>query len=380
MDLSLTESQKMFKNSAREFFKEECPWTKIKEIDESESGFSIELWKKLGEMGWLGMTFPESCGGMGCGLLDLAVVYEEMGYALAPLTAFNSAVLCGGLIQEAGNQAQKERFLATIASGATIFSLAFTEPDFGWMAEDINLTASRAGAGYRLQGTKRFLTDAMHADWFICPVRTSREGEPSQGISLFLIEKTNPALRIRPIRGFTGEKVYELILDNLELPAENLLGAENRAWPAIAKTLARSSSILCAYMVGGCQYLLDLTVQYAQTRVQFNQPIGAFQWVQGYIIEQANQLERARWSAYEALWKLDSGKPWAEQEECVARAKAICSEAYLECGHLSHEVHAGIGVDRKYPLYLWSKKSKSLYSYLGDPNQHRKTIARYLGL
>ena len=133
-------------------------------------------------------------------------------------------------------------------------------------------------------------------------------------------------------------------------------------------------------MVGGCQHLLDATVEYAQTRIQFGQPIGAFQWVQGYIIGQANHLEKARWLTYEALWKLDTNKPEQEQAEAVSLAKAVASEAFHECAHLSHEVHAGVGVDKKYPLYLYSKKSKTLYSYLGDPYHHRKRVAQILGL
>ncbi len=126
--------------------------------------------------------------------------------------------------------------------------------------------------------------------------------------------------------------------------------------------------------------MMDMTVEYAQTRVQFGQPIGSFQWVQGYIIEQANQLEKARWLTNEALWKVDAGKPENEQDEAVALAKAVASEAFHECGHMAHEVHAGLGVDKKYPLYLFSKQSKTLYSYLGDPQYHRKRVAQLLGL
>jgi len=132
--------------------------------------------------------------------------------------------------------------------------------------------------------------------------------------------------------------------------------------------------------VGACQHVLDMTVEYAQTRVQFGRPIGAFQWVQGYIIEQANHLEKARWLTNEALWKVDANKPEKEQEEAVAMAKAVASEAFFECAHLAHEVHAGVGIDLKYRLYLYTKKSKTLYSYLGDPHYHQKRVARLLEL
>jgi alkylation response protein AidB-like acyl-CoA dehydrogenase len=380
MDLSLSESQKMFKSAAREFAKQECSWTYLKGIDESPTGFSLDLWKKVAEMGWLGMFLPESCGGMGCNLLDLSVIYEEMGYALLPGAFFNSSVLCGSIIEALASDSQKRQILPLIASGQSIYTLAFTEADYGWSPEYIRLSATRKGDRFILEGVKRFVPDIDAADWIICPVRTGEAADPSHGISVFLINRRDPGVHCRSVKGFTGDKLYEVSLDKLELPLENLLGSVNQAWPGLSSALTRATAVLCAYMVGGCQYLLDLTVQYAQTRVQFNQPIGAFQWVQGYIIEQANQLERARWSTLEALWKLDSGQSLEEQEKAVSMAKAVCSEAFLECGHLSHEVHAGIGVDKKYPLYLWSKKSKSLFSYLGDPNYHRGRLAAFLRL
>lgn len=380
MDLSLTESQKMLKSAARDFLKNEYPWTAIKQIDQSEFGFSPELWRKIADMGWMGMVFPESYGGMDSSLHDLAIIYEEMGQALLPGVFFSSSVLCGLIVQEAGTETQKQELLPAISEGAKILALALTEPDYGWGAECIHLSAAPKGDKFVLNGTKRYVHDAGTADQIICVARTRESGDPASGITLFLVDKGSPGLSCRSLSGFTGEKLYELTFSSVEVPAADILGRLDQGWPALAGPLNKATAVLCAYMVGGCQYLLDLTVQYAQTRVQFNQPIGAFQWVQGYVIEQANQLERARWTTCEALWKLDSQKSVREQNEAVALAKAVASEAFLECGHLSHEVHAGIGVDKKYPLYLWSKKSKTLYSYLGDPNYHRKRIADCLGL
>jgi alkylation response protein AidB-like acyl-CoA dehydrogenase len=380
MDLSFTESQKMLKNSARDFMKRECAWTTIKQIDQTETGFSEELWKKIAEMGWLAMIIPEEYGGMGSSLLDLAMIYEEMGQALVPGTCFSSSVLATAVIVEAGMEEQKQQLLPDIAEGNKILTLAFTEPDYGWGPESIHLTATPKGSGFVLNGNKRFVHDAQIADQIICVARTQNNSDPSKGITLFLVDKGAKGLSCRNLSAFTGEKFNELVFDSVEVPSSSILGVKDNAWPALAKALNIATAILCAYMVGGCQHLLEMTVQYAQTRVQFNQPIGAFQWVQGYIVEQANQLERARWTTYQALWKLDEKKPQKEQDEAVALAKAVSSEAFLESGHLGHEVHAGVGVDKKYPLYLYSKKSKTLYSYLGDPNHHRKRLALLLGL
>jgi alkylation response protein AidB-like acyl-CoA dehydrogenase len=380
MDLSFTEFQKMLKTTAREFLQAECPWTVVKQIDESETGFSPELWRKIAGMGWLGMNFAESCGGMGCTLTDLAMIYEEMGQALAPCIFFESSVLCGSIIAGLGTEEQKQALLPSINRGETVLALAQTEADYGWTPESVQLKAQASGDKFILIGVKRFVPDAPIANKFIVPARTAESGGAAQGISVFLVDKDTPGLSIRPLSAFSGEKYFELTFNSVEIPATAMLGPKDRAWPALEKALDRATVILCAYLVGGCQHLLEMTTQYAQTRVQFGQPIGAFQWVQGYIIDQANQLERCRWLTYEALWKIDAGKPENEQQEAVSLAKAVASEAFLECGHLGHEVHAGLGVDKKYPLYLYSKKSKTLYSYLGDPYHHRQRVARILGL
>lgn len=380
MDLSLTETQEMLRNTARDFLKRECPWTLVKEIDDIETGFSEELWRKIADLGWLGMIFPEAYGGMGSSLTDLAVIYEELGQALLPGPYFSSSTLCGSIILDIGTEEQKQQLLPAIGQGARILTLALTEPDYGWEPECIHLTAKPKDGNFILNGTKRFVHDAQIANQIICVARTRESSDPEEGITLLLVDKESPGLSCRNLSGFVGEKLNELTFNSVEVPASNMLGERDKGWSALGRPLNRAVVILCAYMVGGCQHLLDMTLEYAQTRVQFGQPIAAFQWVQSYIIGQANHLEKARWLTYEALWKLDTNKPQQEQDEAVSLAKAVSSEAFYECGHLGHEVHAGVGVDKKYPLYLYSRKSKTLYSYLGDPYYHRKCVARALEL
>lgn len=380
MNLSLTPEQKKLQESARDFLKQECPFTVVKQLDESETGFSSELSRKIVNLGWVGMPIPQKYGGSGRSVTDLGVLYEEMGQALFPGAHFSSAVLCGSIILGLGTEPQKQQLLPAIARGDSILALALTEPDYGWGPECIHLSAHRKGGSFILNGIKRYTHDAQIASQIICVARTRKSANPAGGISLFLVDKKSPGLSCCSLSGFAGEKLSELTFDSVEVPASNLLGERDKGWPALAKALDRATVVLCAYMVGGCQRILDMTIKYAQTRVQFGVPVGSFQWVQGYVIEQANHLEKARWLTYEAMWKLDAGKPEREQAEAVALAKAVASEAFHECAHLGHEIHAGVGVQKGYPLYLYSKKAKTLYSYLGDPAHHRKRIAQLLGL
>ncbi len=380
MDLSFTEEQQMLRSTARDFLKQECPSTLVKEIDESETGFSAELWRKTAELGWLGMALPEAYGGMGSSITDLSVLYEEMGQALLPGPYLSSPLICGSIILEVGTDEQKQQLLPAIARGEKILTLALTEPDYGWGPECIHLSATPRDGSFVLNGTKRLVHDAQIANQIICVARTKESDDPTMGITLFLVDKKSPGLSWRNLSGFVGEKLNEVTFNSVKVPASNILGKRDNGWVALNRPLNRAIVVLCAYMVGGCQHLLDMTVEYAQTRVQFGQPIGAFQWIQSYIIGQANELEKARWFTYEALFKVDANKPQKEQDEAVSLAKAVSSEAFFECGHLAHEVHAGVGSDKKFPLYLYSKKAKSIYSYLGDPAHHRKRVAKILAL
>jgi alkylation response protein AidB-like acyl-CoA dehydrogenase len=380
MDLSLTLEQKKLQESARDFLNRECPWTLVKQIDEGETGFSAELWQKIVDLGWVGACIPEKYGGTGRSITDLGILYEEIGQALLPGPYFSSAVLCALIILELGTEQQKRQLLPAIARGQKILALALTEPDYGWGPECIHLSAHRKGGSYVLNGTKLFVHDAQIANQIICVARTRKSINPTGGISLFLVDKKAPGLSCRNLSGFAGEKLSELTFDSVEVPESNTLGERDKGWPALAKPLNKATVLLSAYMLGGCERVLDMTVKHAQTRVQFGLPVGSFQWVQSYVIEQANHLERARWFTYEAMWKLDANKPEKEQDEAVSLAKAVSSEAFHECAHLAHEVHAGIGVQKGYPLYLYSKKAKTLYAYLGDPAYHRKRIAQLLKL
>jgi alkylation response protein AidB-like acyl-CoA dehydrogenase len=379
MDLSLTTAQKKLQETARDFLKKECPWTLMQKINESETGFSADLWKKTVSLGWVGMGIPKKYGGGGNDLLDIAVVFDEMGRAILP-GPYLSAILCGSIIAEAGSEKQKQALLPDIAAGKKIVAFAFTEPEYGWGPEAIQLSAKAKAGNFVLNGTKRYVFDAQIADQLIVVARTTKSADPAKGITLFLVDKKSKGLSSRLLRGDEAEKFSEITFDSVEVSEANIIGTKDGAWAALNKPFNRSMLALSAYMVGGTQHIMDLTIQHAQNRVQFGQPIGAFQWVQGYIIDQANHLEKSRWITYEALWKVDANKPQNEQDEAVALAKATASDAMHIASHQAHEVHAGKGIMKSFELYLYSDKARGLYSYLGDPAYHRKRTAQILGL
>lgn len=376
MDLSLNETQEMLRTAAHDFVEHECPSKVALQLDKSETGFSRDMWRKMGELGWLGMILPEEYGGMNSSLTDLAVVFQELGWGAVPGPFLSSAVICGLVVLQGGSEQQKKELLPSVSSGKEIMTLALTEPDCQWSPESVQLTAKARDGKYILNGTKLFIPDAHIADRIICVARTRQSRNPEQGITLFLVDKNAPGLSCRNLEGFVGEKESELTFDSVEVDSSAIIGQPNKGWTIIKSVTEKASPILCAYKVGGCQRVWELTVDYCRTRVQFGSSIGTFQRVQDHVIEILNAMDAAKWTTYEALWKLDSGKEDAAKS--VILAKIVSSEGFHKACTHAHEVHAGVGVDRNYPLHLYTKKSRSLLHYLGSPIYLRKQMEHLL--
>ena len=177
---------------------------------------------------------------------------------------------------------------------------------------------------------------------------------------------------MRNLPGFMGWQA-EVKFDNVEVPASAMLGGrENEGWSGLTGAMERALPVLCAYQVGSCQAVFEMSVQYSQTREQFGVPIGRFQRVQDHIVRLVNHLDAARWTTYEALWKLDSGRPASAS---VHLAKAVTAEAHMEACNAAHEVHAGIGSSHEYGLTPHTQLSRTLFNYLGDPKWHKRRMA-----
>ena len=372
MDLSLNEHQRMLEQSVRGFMERRALRNKIVALQRSELGYEPETWKTIAELGWLGLLIPEQYGGGGGSLTDAAVLYQELGRGPLPGPFFSSGVLGALLLLEAGTEEQRRHFVPAIARGEHIFSVAITEPARSWGPQGVALTAERHSDSYRLNGVKLFVSDAVAATHLIVAVRT---GPDVNSTSLLVIDKRAKGVSARLLPGFIGW-MGEITFDNVEVAAENLLAAgEYQGWKTIANALQRALPILCSYQVGSCQAVYEMSVEYSQTRVQFGVPIGRFQRVQDHVIRLVNHLDAARWTTWEAIWKLDSGRPAAAS---VHLAKAVTAEAHIEACNAAHEVHAGIGSSLEYGLVPHTQLSRTLFNYLGDPRWHKRQMAAAL--
>ncbi len=373
MDLSLTPEQEMLKAAARRLVAQEYPKEALLQIASPDETTPLEPWGQLAATGWLGILIPEEYGGEGGSFTDAGVLFEELGRGPAPGPHFTSAVLSALVVLEGGAEAQKRDWLPRIASGEMRLVPAITEADYGWDERDVRTVTRVDGGGLRVNGVKAYVFDGESASHFLCAVRS----EESNGVGLAVIPADAAGVHTRGLAGFAWN-LAEVRFDNVAIDAGSILGnGIIGGWDVWLRAAGKAIPVLCAYQVGGCQAVYEVSVDYSRTRIQFGTPIGRFQRVQDQIINLVNHLDAARWTAYEALWKLDAGHDAASS---ISLAKAVASEGYYQACNYAHEVHAGVGSMTEYGLTLHTAASRTLYHFLGDPKQHRRELAAALGL
>lgn len=368
MDLAYTGTQRMLLDVARTFVANEVPKSRVREIDDSPAGFSPDLWRQMTEIGLPGMAVAEAHGGSASTLMDYAVVFEALGEGAAPSPLLANAFAAYLLAELDADGA----LLRSIAAGERLAVVALTEPDYGWESANVGTVAEPSGGGFTLSGVKTFVPYAHVADELLVVANAPA------GSAVFRVPAGAPGLTLRRQSGWLGEPVCEVNLAGIQVDRASVVGSGGDAWPAIERAMDKAAALLCAYMLGGAQRVADMAIEYAKTRIAFGVPIGTFQRVQDLVVAALNDTDAIRWSAYEALWKLDEAKPDAAVS--VSMAKAIASESFPRACENAHYVHAGIGMDLDYGLTHHTKRSRFYGLYLGGPTHHKLRMARLLGL
>ena len=370
MDFGFSEEQELLRRTARDFLDKECPMTYVRRMMEDERGYAEELWRKMAELGWLGLICPEAYGGAGLSMVDLVVVLEEMGRAVMPGPFFSTAVLGGLALMEGGSPQHKERLLPQIAAGKAKVTLAFLEDAARWDEAGVRLKAQRAGKGYRLRGTKLFVPDAHVSDYLVVAARTGR------ALSLFLVESRQEGVRTVPLTTMDQtRKMCEVTLEDVRVGADALLGEPGGGWPVLERVLQGAKTALCAEMCGGAQKVLDMSVEYAKMREQFGRPIGSFQAIQHKCANMLVQVENARSAAYYAAWAVATGA--AQAPLAAAMAKAYCSDAYRQVAAEGIQIHGGIGFTWEHDMHLYFKRAKTSEVMFGDAAWNRELVAQH---
>jgi alkylation response protein AidB-like acyl-CoA dehydrogenase len=371
MDFALSAEQELLKKEARHFLDTECPKKVVKEVEASEAGYSRVIWRKMAELGWLGLILPEEYGGVGGNLVDLAVLFEEVGRSAFPNPMFSTVVLGALPVLEAGSQEQKETLLPGIAKGDLILTLALTEPEADYRPQYIATQASAAQDGFTINGVKLFVPNAHIADYMLVVARTGEGTADGRGLSVFIVERVSSGLGLTPLVSISPDRQFEVAFDNVPSSPGSVLGELHQGWPLVESILGKATAILCVETVGVMQKALEMTADYTSTRVQFDRPIGSFQAVQHRLADMMTDVEGARWTSYQAVQYLDRGRAAARE---VAIAKAWTSDACQRVAYAAQHLHGGVGMDLDYDLHFYFRWAKALELSLGTAPVHRMSI------
>jgi len=375
VDLNLSESQTILRQSAREFLAAECPPSLVRSMEDDPRGYTDELWRRIAQMGWLGILVPEEYGGYEGTFLDLLVLLQETGRAALPGPFFSTAVLAGFALLEGASAQQKRSLLPRLCSGELLASLALGEPGVDFGLDHLTTSAVEHDGGYAITGTKTFVPDAHVAELLLCVA--SRPGGATNAVSAFLVQTSSPGISVTPLQTNLRDKQFEVVFADVRAQAGDLLGTDGGARPWLERSLERAMVAKCAEMVGAGQKVLEMTVEYAKVRVQFGKPIGTLQALQHHCANLATSIETAELMTYRAGWLIEQGLPCRKD---VLRAKAWTNEACKRAAALGHQVHGGMGFTREYDLYLYTGRMTAYALSVGATGWCLDHLADEIGL
>jgi alkylation response protein AidB-like acyl-CoA dehydrogenase len=374
VNFAFSEEQEQLREAVRRFLEAKSPESEVRRLMETTEGYDPAVWQQMAqELGLQSLAVPEAYGGQGFGFVELGIVLEEMGRALLCAPYFSSVVLAGQAILNAGDEAHRKELLPGIASGETIATLAFTEPNGRWDAAGITMEARPDGDGVRLEGTKMFVLDGHVADLIVTVAR--RPGtEGTDGLGFYAVRADAEGLTRTPLTTMDQTR-KQAKLEFAGVAAEPI---GDGAWPALSKTLDQAAIALCNEMVGGAQFVLEEAVQYAKDRVQFGRPIGSFQAIKHKCADMLLEVESAKSAAYYGSWVAAEDND--ELPVVAPLAKAYCSEAYFHAAAENIQIHGGIGFTWEHNAHLYFKRAKSSEILLGDATYHRELLAQRIGI
>jgi len=378
MDITLSKAQQDIAKEARRFLTKECPFDYVREMYEDDRGYTDDIWKKMVEMDWMAMRIPEAYGGLGMDQIDLNMVLEEAGRAVLPGPFFSTVMLAAEAIIEAGSEQQKNTHLSAIADGNLKGTLALHEPESGADLDYIQMQAKQDGSDFVLNGTKLSVPDAHVADVIVCAVRTGNGQQPARGITLFLVDSRAEGLTITPLPTMDGSRKLNTVeFKNVRMGPESILGEPDKGWAPLQRVLQRAQVGLSAECVGGAQRAMEIANDYAKVRIQYDQPIGAFQAIKHRCAQMFVEAESSRSLVYWAAWAQDHGD---EKEAAISAsaAKSYCSETFTHNAAGGIQVLGGTGFTMENEMHLFLKRAKANEMALGDPVYHRERLMRLL--
>ncbi len=379
-DFSLTAEQIQLRETVRAMMARHAPPAVLRQLDEAHD-YPYELYAQWAELGLLTLPFPSEVGGSDGGVVDLVLLGEELGRSGYDLTGIYGTPLFTGLnVLHHGTAEQREQYLPPLLEGKIRLSVAMTEAGAGSDVGAMRMRAEPFGDGFVLNGEKVFASGAGVEDTFICVyARTRRDGPHQSAISAFLVDNRSPGLTIVniPTLGRHLFPTTQLVFDNVEVPADALLGPLHGGWDVLLAGLRLERLVTSAAYVGNAQAVVDEALEYAKQREQFGRRIGDFQAIAHLLADMATDVEAARWLTYRAAWLLDTGQD-ALLEICMA--KLFGSERFVQIARNGLQILGGYGYSMEFPMQRHMRAALGSTITAGTSQMQRDIIARQLGL
>lgn len=367
MDLDRTEEQEMLREMVRGVCSTYAPLETVRALEDDPIGYPTELWKQLGELDLIGLMLPPEYGGSGMSGLEGAVVYEELGRALAPSPHFVSAVMGAGVLLRAGSGEQKQAWLPRVASGEAILSAAWLEPGNGFGADGVQATARADGGDFVLDGVKWHVPFASAASQIVVLARTA-----DGAIDLFLVDPSTPGVSLTQQMTIGSDTQYAVELSGARVPAANRIGPAGSGWATWHATLLRGIVLLAAQAIGGARHAFDITLQYAKDRHQFDKPLGAFQAISHYLADASATVEGGTILVYEAAWADANDRPITS---LAPMAKLFACRTFRDVTAMGQQVFGGIGFTVDSDIQLYFRRAKQLQISWWDDRYLEELIA-----
>lgn len=346
MDLKFTEEQTLLRDMVRSMVEDHSTMDVVRAMEHDDTGIPTELWQQMKEMGLLGIMLPEEYGGIGLNMQDCAHIYEELGRGLAPGPHFVSSVVSVAAISKAGSETQKSELLPLIGSGDLIVTPAWLEPDNGFGPEGVQMQAGVDGDGFTLNGVKRHVFYASAAQKLLVLARTG------DAVDMFLVDADAEGVSLEQQHSMAYDTQYKVSFNNVAIPAANRMAG---GWAVWEKVLQEACILQAAYAVGGAHKALEMTVQYAKEREQFDKPIGAFQSLAHYMADAKVEIDGAQVLVWEAAWAHSEGK---SVERLAPMAKLFCCNAFRDATAKCIQIHGGYGFTMEYNIQLFFRRAK----------------------
>ena len=367
MDFELDQDQQMLAKTVADFAKNESPVARFRALRDDDIGYDPAAWRKMGELGWLGIPFSESVGGFGGGFVECAIVLENLATTLVPEPYLASVVLGGMTLARAGNEAQHEAYLTPMIEGETSLALAYSEAQSRYDVGAVETTATPDGAGYRISGEKVWVLNGHHADQLIVSAKAPG------GVTLFLVPRDAAGVSVRVAKTIDGKKAGFIRFEGVAVAEDGRLGDEGAGTEVLDRTMDFAAAAAVAEGVGIASTMLQMTVDYLGTREQFGVKIGSFQALRHRAVDMYAETELLRSISMAAMVRADEDDASARRGD-ISAAKYQLATGGIWVAQQSLQLHGGIGVTDEHDIGLYFKRMYALNALFGDQEHH---VARF---